>query len=85
VSAISRVESFDSPQPFQAVFHTFYFPGWQARVDGQPAAIAPVTERGLIGVTVPMGRHHLLLQFGETPVRYSPMVYPSWPSSSLLG
>lgn len=61
--------TFDSPLPFQAVFHTFYFPGWQARVDGQSAAIAPVTERGLIGVTVPAGRHHVSLYFGETPVR----------------
>ncbi len=59
----------DSPQPFQAVFHTFYFPGWRASVDGQPAPIAPVTERGLIGVSLPAGRHHLHLYFGETPIR----------------
>ncbi|MCK6625679.1 MAG: hypothetical protein L6R45_10955 [Anaerolineae bacterium] len=60
----------DTPQPFQAVFHTFYFPGWQAVVDGQPAALGPVTERGLLGVTVPAGQHHLSLFFTETPVRH---------------
>lgn len=56
-------------QPYQAVFHIFYFPGWQASVDGQSAPLAPVTERGLIGVTMPAGQHRLLLQFGETPIR----------------
>jgi hypothetical protein len=59
----------DAPQPYQAIFHTFYFPGWQARVDGQLAAIAPVSERGLIGVNMPAGRHELYLYFGETGVR----------------
>lgn len=59
----------DSPQPFQAVFHTFYFPGWQAAVDGEPAPIGPVSERGLIGVSLPAGRHRLQLRFRETPIR----------------
>lgn len=58
-----------SPQPYQAIFHTFYFPGWQALIDGRPGAIAPVSERGLIGVPMPAGRHQLQLRFGETPVR----------------
>ncbi|NJN98317.1 MAG: hypothetical protein HC875_31630 [Anaerolineales bacterium] len=38
-------------------------------MDGQPAALGPVTERGLIGVTVPAGQHRLRLFFSETPVR----------------
>ncbi|MBN1217485.1 MAG: hypothetical protein JXM69_01035 [Anaerolineae bacterium] len=59
----------NSPEPYQAIFHTFYFPGWQARVDGQPANLAPVSERGLLGVVMPPGRHHLRLFFGETPRR----------------
>jgi hypothetical protein len=59
----------NAPESYQAVFHTFYFPGWQAIVDGQPVPIAPVTERGLIGVTMPAGRHQLYLSFGETPLR----------------
>jgi hypothetical protein len=59
----------NAPQPYQAVFHTFYFPGWQAAVDGQPAPLAPVTERGLVGVTMPAGQHRLFLQFGETRLR----------------
>lgn len=59
----------DSPTAYQAVFHHFYFPGWQATVDGQPAEIGPFSERGLIAVSVPAGRHTLTLQFQETPVR----------------
>ena len=60
-----------SPQPYQAVFHTFYFPGWTALADNQPAPIAPVTERGLIGVTMPAGQHRLQLDFTETPLRWA--------------
>ena len=59
----------DTPEPMQAVFHTFYFPGWQATVDGQPAPTAAVTERGLIGVTLPEGQHQVRLSFTETPLR----------------
>jgi hypothetical protein len=58
-----------SPEPYQAVFHTFYFPGWVAWVDGQPVPLIPVTERGLIGVAMPAGLHYLQLRFRETPVR----------------
>ena len=58
-----------SPEAFQAIFHTFYFPGWQALIDGEATLIAPVSERGLIGVDVPAGRHRLQLYFSETPLR----------------
>jgi hypothetical protein len=70
VYKVNQMElTLEASQPFQAVFHTFYFPGWQAVIDGQPAALGPVTERGLIGVTVPAGQHRLRLFFTETPVR----------------
>ncbi len=59
----------DSPQPFQAVFHRFYFPGWSARLNGQSVAVAPFSERGLIRVDVPAGRQQLELFFQDTPVR----------------
>jgi hypothetical protein len=59
----------ESPEPYLAIFHTFYFPGWQARIDGLPAPVAPVSERGLIGVSLPAGRHQLQLDFHETPIR----------------
>lgn len=58
-----------SPEATQAVFHTFFFPGWQATIDGRPAEVAPVSERGLIGVAVPAGESELVLRFAETPLR----------------
>lgn len=59
----------DAAEPYLAVFQQFYFPGWQARIDGRPAALTPFSERGLVGLSVPAGRHRLQLDFRETPVR----------------
>lgn len=58
-----------SPVAFRAVVNAFYFPGWQAQIDGQPAAAHPFSERGLIAVEMPAGRHTLRLEFTETPLR----------------
>ena len=55
--------------PYLAVFQQFYFPGWQARIDDRPAALTPFSERGLVGLNVPAGRHRIQLDFRETPVR----------------
>lgn len=60
----------ESPEPFQAIFNTFYFPGWVAKVDKQRVPTAPFSDRGLIRVDVPPGRHKLSLQFQETRLRY---------------
>ncbi|MBN1261432.1 MAG: glycosyltransferase family 39 protein, partial [Anaerolineae bacterium] len=59
----------ESPEPFQAVFHTFFFPGWQARVADAPAAVRPVGDHGFLGVEVPAGRRQIEVWFGSTPVR----------------
>jgi hypothetical protein len=68
--AVNRAElTLNAPQPYRAIFHTFYFPGWRAEVDGQPVPTGPVTERGLVGIPMPAGRHHLRLAFSETPLR----------------
>ena len=60
---------FSSEDSFRARFLTFYFPGWQAFLDGKPVPIRVTSPRGLIGVDVPAGDHELLLRFGETPFR----------------
>ena len=59
----------DSPQPFRAVFNTFYFPGWRAMVDGQRVSIVPTGLYGLISLDVPAGRRDIEVRFGSTPVR----------------
>jgi len=51
------------------VVRTFYFPGWQATVDGQPVPVEPIGPPGLIRLAVPAGEHVVTLRFTETPVR----------------
>ncbi len=47
----------------------FYFPGWQAEIDGQPAAVKSTGATGLVALTVPSGEHEVFLWFGDTPPR----------------
>lgn len=48
---------------------TMAWPGWQAWVDGQTAAIEATGGSGLISVYVPPGEHLVALRLGRTPVR----------------
>lgn len=50
--------------------HTFYFPGWSARMDGEPVETYPSTSLGLLSVDVPAGEHRLTIRFGNTPLRW---------------
>jgi hypothetical protein len=58
-----------SPRPFLARFHTFYFPGWKATVNGGRFEPAPYGPLGLISLDVPAGESQLRLWFGDTPWR----------------
>jgi hypothetical protein len=51
-------------------FHTLYYPGWQARVDGVQAQISPLPSSGLISILVPQGEHTIDLEFVRTTVRW---------------
>jgi hypothetical protein len=51
------------------VFHTFWFPGWQATVDDHPVPVTAMPGSGLIGLSLPAGQHAVALAFGRTPVR----------------
>ena len=55
--------------PTTVEFYTYYFPGWKARIGGEPAVIRPSGPFGLIALDVPAGEHHVSLRFGDTPVR----------------
>jgi hypothetical protein len=57
---------FTSSEPFVARILTFNYLGWQAYLDGRPAAFEPVGPDGMIQVTVPAGQHELLLRFEDT-------------------
>ena len=54
---------------FPLALHRFYFPGWQARIDGQAAPVYPSGELGLVTVDVPAGDHAVELRFGDTLLR----------------
>ncbi|MFN4295096.1 MAG: 6-pyruvoyl-tetrahydropterin synthase-related protein [Thermoflexales bacterium] len=60
---------FESAQPFEATFRWFYFLGWQAEIDGQPAPIRAAEPFGFITVAVPAGAHTVRVFFGDTPLR----------------
>ncbi len=56
-----------SPRPVR--FRQFYYPGWTATIDDQPAEVYPEEERGLITVDVPAGEHTIRLHYAGTPVQ----------------
>jgi hypothetical protein len=55
----------------QVGFHTHYFPGWQAVMDGKPHAVFPVEGWGVIGTILPQGHHRVVLRLGRTPLRWT--------------
>lgn len=57
-----------SPEALLA-FHTYYFPGWEARVDSLPAQIKTLPGLGYISLRLTAGAHDVLLRLGKTPVR----------------
>lgn len=58
-----------SPTETEVQFYTYYFPGWQAYVDGEEVGIYPTGVHGLITLVVPPGEHEVLIRFGDTPIR----------------
>jgi hypothetical protein len=48
---------------------TYYFPGWQAEIDGQPVSVRASEPHGLIVFDVPAGAHDIRLFMGSTPAR----------------
>ncbi len=50
-------------------FNIFYFPGWQATIDGDDAPIYPQPPHGLIALDLPAGEHTVELSWGSTPPR----------------
>lgn len=56
-------------QPTTATYHTFYFPGWQATLNGQPLPLTIQPPHGLIQLQLPAGQHQLDIFFSRTPIR----------------
>ncbi len=51
-------------------FRQYYFPGWQATVNGQPADITPDAQIGLITLDLPAGEHLVTLEYVGTPTQH---------------
>ncbi|MFI5177958.1 MAG: 6-pyruvoyl-tetrahydropterin synthase-related protein [Vicinamibacterales bacterium] len=64
-------------QPARLVLNTFWFPGWQATLDGERRAVEPEAETGRLTLSVPPGHHHVVVRLGETPVRFWALVLSS--------
>ncbi|EKD79716.1 MAG: hypothetical protein ACD_40C00332G0004 [uncultured bacterium] len=58
----------DQPQDQNFTYHAFYFPGWQAMVDGS-AVSTSAEEHGYISFFVPQGTHQLRIAYTNTPIR----------------
>lgn len=61
-----------SPEGTQLRFYTYYYPGWRVYLDGARMAqssLRAAPPYGLLTVPIPPGEHHVLLRWGDTPVR----------------
>ncbi len=58
-------------QPWPLTLHAFWIPGWQATIDGQVTASAPLDATGMVGIQVPAGEHEVVLRYGLTRLRQS--------------
>lgn len=56
-------------QPATLTYQTFYFPGWQATLDGQPIPLGISSPDGLIQLDLPAGSHVLEIAFHNTVLR----------------
>lgn len=66
-----RRYSVEAETELRMVDYTFYFPGWEVRVDG---AVTPIefqdpSYRGVITYRVPSGQHEVSVLFGDTKLR----------------
>jgi len=55
-----------TPNKFVLRLYLFYFPGWQAYIDGQSVPIEIAKPEGFITVKIPPGEHTVLIQFEDT-------------------
>nr|MBC7243907.1 hypothetical protein [Chloroflexota bacterium] len=57
-----------SPEALLA-FHTYYYPGWEALIDGQRVAIEAFPGLGYIGLRLGQGQHEIFLRLGRTRIQ----------------
>ncbi|MBN1565444.1 MAG: glycosyltransferase family 39 protein, partial [Anaerolineae bacterium] len=66
----------DTPDAFTAAFYLLYYPGWEARIDGDKQSIRPADEdeilpnTGYLLLDVPAGSHEITLEYGGTTAQH---------------
>jgi len=50
-------------------FNQYYFPGWQANLDGQAVSLGVEPSIGRVNLIVPEGDHHLKISLTKTPIQ----------------
>ncbi len=70
--------SYTASTPGQLVYHTFYYPAWRVKVDGQPRPTYPIGDLGLLAVDLPAGEHEVVRRWGATPA-----VWAGWATAAL--
>ncbi|MBN1976573.1 MAG: hypothetical protein JW918_04150 [Anaerolineae bacterium] len=53
----------------EVAFPIYYWPGWQATVDGTTAPVQAAPDSGTLTLPVPAGKHTVTLWLGRTPLR----------------
>jgi hypothetical protein len=65
-----RLLSVDTDNPARLRLSTFYYPGWQARIDGRRSDIMVHHESGSMIIEIPKGSHTVEITFEDTTVRH---------------
>jgi hypothetical protein len=68
-SAIKFLADLKTPEKTKVNFHNYYYPGWQALVDGKKIEIEINEPYGDMLIRVPEGEHQILFRFIEAPLR----------------
>jgi hypothetical protein len=66
--------SLHASSPVSATLNLFYYPRWQARLDGRPVSLTPQPVTGLTQVALPAGEHRLTLAYGLTTAESAGLV-----------
>ena len=61
-------------QPVTVTYQSFYFPGWQASLDGNPIPMEASSPSGLMVMQLPAGQHRLRVSFQLTPLRAGALI-----------
>lgn len=64
-----KIFNVNAATPLVFRLNTYYFPGWEAVIDGEKTAINDGNDLKLITVNVPPGTHTVEFRFVNTPVR----------------